>query len=89
MNKRVFSALPFLIAVVTAAAPALAKDCPPPEPSSRSARPQGRCEVGRLPSRPENLDQRALKGREGFIDLGNGTSVRMTGRVRGEVGFRR
>jgi hypothetical protein len=78
-------------AVVTmVSAPVLAKDCPV------AARVQGtpgkvptRCEVERLPQRPDQLDHRALKGEKGFLDLGNGTSVRITGRVRGDTLYRR
>ena len=38
---------------------------------------------------PSGLARRGQPGEEGFIDLGNGTRVRITGRVRADTLYRR
>jgi hypothetical protein len=77
-------------AILAAAGPALAKDCRIPEavpgiraqlpPECRNAVQTGQGKAGR---------REALPAKEGFIDLGNGTQVRVGGRVRVETGYRR
>jgi hypothetical protein len=37
----------------------------------------------------DEVSRDSLRGEQGFMDLGNGTSVRVGGRVRGEAGFSR
>ena len=73
--------------LVAAGGPAFAKDCriPDPAPGVRAQLPPeckssvqaGRTGVGR---------QEALQANQGFIDIGNGTRVRIGGRVRVEAG---
>lgn len=67
----------------------LAKECRMPDHPPGS-------EVRSLPSckdlargRSEAERQGSLRGNQGFIDLGNGTQVRINGRVRAEFGVRR
>jgi hypothetical protein len=69
--------------------PALAKECriPDPVPGVRAQLPpdcRDAVRRDRIEAAKENV-----KGNQGFIDLGNGTQVRIGGRVRGEVGISR
>jgi hypothetical protein len=84
--------LPIFLAalIVAAGSPALAKECRIPD-----ARPGIRVQ---LPPECRNLVQsgraeaerrEALRSDRGFINLGNGTQVRIGGRVRVEAGGRR
>ncbi|WP_230532168.1 hypothetical protein [Microvirga roseola] len=73
-------------AILLGAAPALAKECRMPElpPGARASLPPG-CDK----LLQKDAAEERLRGKDGFIDLGNGTSVRIGGRVRVEVGTRR
>lgn len=79
----------FVLSLV-GAGPAFAKDCRVPHlPRGQEIRLPPGCEetAGALRSKPQG--QERLRGEAGFVDLGNGTSVRIGGRVRAEMGFRR
>lgn len=69
------------------AGPALAKDCriPDPKPGQAIQVPDA-CKDA---LRPKNQQAEALKSDKGAIDLGNGTTLRMGGRVRGEMRWQR
>jgi len=71
-----------------AAAPALAKECRIPHlPPGMEVRVPPGCEEP-LPTKRAQADKReALKEDQGFIDLGNGTQLRIGGRVRSEMGW--
>ncbi len=80
--------LPLLL--IGAAGPALAKECRTPHfPPGMEVRLPPGCDepvpTGR--TRAERRD--GLGAEQGFIDLGNGTQVRIGGRVRAEMGFHR
>lgn len=68
------AAAPLAALALLAAAPVAAADCRPDRPAD--VRPSSDCAPAR--SRAD----RARAGRPGFIDLGNGTEVRIGGRVR-------
>ncbi|MBB3019786.1 hypothetical protein FHR70_002851 [Microvirga lupini] len=76
--------------LIGAAGPALAKDCRTPHlPPGMEVRLPPGCEEP-LPPRGSKEERRGgLKGEQGFIDLGNGTQVRISGRVRTEFGISR
>jgi len=66
---------------------AAARDCRPPAdlPPGVRGPDQPGCQARKAPGEP-----RAKRGREpGFVDLGAGTEVRISGRVRFEAGVRR
>lgn len=69
---------------------ALAKECRIPDvpPGVRIQLPPG-CEVSARGGTYEGQKSNHVRGNEGFIDLGNGTQIRVNGRVRAEVGIRR
>lgn len=73
-----------------AAAPALAKECRIPDaaPGVRIQLPPG-CDKDRRGTAERQIDERLAGGEPGFVDLGNGTKVRIGGRVRAEVGVSR
>lgn len=76
--------------LVSAGSPVLAKECRMPDvpPGVRIQVPpecRGRFESGRL----EAKRQDSLGADQGFIDLGNGTQVRIGGRIRAEGTARR
>ncbi len=73
-----------------AAAPALAKECriPDARPGVRAQLPPG-CEKDRRGTAERQVDERLAGGEAGFVDLGNGTKVRVGGRVRAEMGVGR
>jgi hypothetical protein len=77
-----------ILATVTGG-PALAKECRihNPAPGGRAQLPPG-CKEPARQDRFEAARQEYVKGNQGFIDLGNGTQVRIGGRVRAEVGVR-
>jgi len=66
---------------------ALAEDCriPDPKPGQAIQVPEA-CKDA---LRPKNKQVDALKSDQGAIDLGNGTTLRIGGRVRGEMGWKR
>ena len=69
---------------------ALAKECriPDPIPGAKAQLPPG-CRDTVRPDLSEAAKQDYVKRNQGFIDLGNGTQVRIDGRVRAEVGIGR
>lgn len=70
-------------------AAALAEDCRRPEPPPGVRIPEvADCKPSRPVAKP-NRDEPLRAGREaGFMDLGNGTQVRIGGRVRVDIGNR-
>ena len=84
--------LPVLSAILlfAASSSALAKECRTPDlsPGVKVRLPPG-CDDPIRTGRFEAEKQKSLKADQGFIDLGNGTQVRIGGRVRAETGFRR
>jgi hypothetical protein len=77
------------VLALTVSAPALAKECriPDPAPGVRAQLPpecRDAVRRDRFEAAKENV-----KGNQGFINLGNGTQVRIGGRVRAEVGVGR
>jgi hypothetical protein len=84
--------LPIILSLllIASAGPALAKECRTPHlpPGMEIRLPPG-CEEP-LPAGRSKAERRdGLRAEQGFIDLGNGTQVRITGRVRSEYGIRR
>jgi hypothetical protein len=72
------------IFLIGAAASAEAKDCRVPHVEGKHLpRPPSGCE---LPPKPSEAGR--LRQQNGFVDLGNGTQVRISGRVRLDVGAR-
>ena len=78
------------VLLIAAGGPALAKECRTPDlpPGVRVQLPPG-CKDPIRTGRAEAERQDSLKANQGFIDLGNGTQVRIGGRVRVEAGARR
>ena len=70
------------LALVLIAAPATAKDCPTPA-ERRGASTRASCVSRDLAPEPRQEHVRAGKA-PGFVDLGNGTEVRISGRVRAD-----
>jgi hypothetical protein len=70
--------------------PAFAKDCriPDPVPGVRAQLPPG-CKTSVQAGRAEAGRRDSLEANQGFVDIGNGTKVRIGGRVRVEAGARR
>jgi hypothetical protein len=68
---------------------ALAKECRTSDlpPGVQAQVPLG-CKAPLRRDRAEAGSQDRLRANEGFIDLGNGTQVRIGGRVRAEMGVR-
>ena len=79
----------FSLLLIASAGPALAKECRTPHlpPGMEIRLPPG-CEEP-LASRSKAERRDGLRADRGFIDLGNGTKVRISGRVRAEYGFSR
>lgn len=75
---------------LAAAGPAFAKDCRTPDvpPGVRIQLPPG-CSDPVRTGTPKREATERVHAENGFIDLGNGTKVKVSGRVRAEVGFRR
>ena len=76
--------------LISAVGPVLAKECRMPDvpPSVRVQVPpecRDRFGASRLEAKTEN----SLRSNQGFIDLGNGTQMRIGGRVRAEAMGRR
>ena len=80
--------LPLLL--IASGSPALAKECRTPHlPPGMEVRLPPGCEEP-LPASRSKAERRAgLRAEQGFIDLGNGTQVRISGRVRTEFGVSR
>jgi hypothetical protein len=81
----------FIAAVaLVAAVPAAAKECRMPDvpPGVRAQLPPG-CDRFDKAAAAKASEQSAARGEAGFIDLGNGTKVRIGGRVRAEMGVTR
>jgi hypothetical protein len=80
-------AFPLTWLAVAAMSPghAAAKDCRVPHVAAKYAvKPPSGCD---LPARSDEAVK--LKQQNGFVDLGNGTQVRIGGRVRMDTGIRR
>lgn len=85
MNLQTLLALPLLIAVCS---PALAKDCPVIDRrSGTQAERRPGCDIDRRAAQPAARE--SLRAERGVVDLGNGTTVRIGGRVRAEAAGRR
>ena len=80
----------FSLLLIVSAGPALAKECRTPHlpPGVEVRLPPG-CEEPLPASRSKAERRDGLRAEQGFIDLGNGTQVRISGRVRAEYGFSR
>jgi hypothetical protein len=75
--------------LMASAGPALAKECRTPHlPPGMEVRLPPGCEEP-LVSRPKAERRNGIRAEQGFIDLGNGTQVRISGRVRTEFGVSR
>jgi hypothetical protein len=76
--------------LMSAGSPAFAKECRMPDvpPGVRIQVPP-ECRDRFEPGRPEAKRQDSLRADQGFIDLGNGTQVRIGGRIRAEGTARR
>ena len=83
--------LPFVMAVllIGSVSSALAKECRTSDlpPGVQAQLPPG-CKAPLRADRTEAKSHDRLRAKEGFIDLGNGTQVRIGGRVRAEMGVR-
>ncbi|EIM24741.1 hypothetical protein [Microvirga lotononidis] len=76
--------------LICAASPALAKECRMPDlPPGVQVQVPSECRDRLLDRRAQAERQDSLKASPGFIDLGNGTQVRIGGRVRAEGMVRR
>lgn len=84
--------LPIVLSLllIASAGPALAKECRTPHlpPGTEVRLPPG-CEETPPAVRSKAQRQGNVRAEQGFIDLGNGTQVRISGRVRAEYGVRR
>ena len=79
----------FSLLLIASAGSALAKECRTPHlPPGMEVRLPPGCEEP-LPTSRSKGERRGLRAQQGFIDLGNGTQVRISGRVRAEYGFSR
>lgn len=84
---KIVSCLLMLLAMSTFPAGAAgAKDCRVPHPpGARAVKPPPGCD---LPAKSDRDAASRLKQDGGFVDLGNGTKVKIGGRVRVDVGAR-
>ncbi len=84
--------LPIVLAVllIGSVSSALAKECRTPDlpPGVQVQLPPG-CKPSLSAGRKEVQSPDRLRANDGFIDLGNGTQVRIGGRVRDVMGVRR
>ena len=73
-----------------AAGPAVAKECRMPDvpPGLRVQLPPG-CDRQERSAAADSPRQSGLRGESGFVDMGNGTRVRISGRVRVDMGASR
>ena len=78
------------VLLLASSGPALAKECRIPDapPGVRIQLPPG-CEVSARGGTYDGEKPNHVRGNQGFVDLGNGTQIRVNGRVRAEVGVRR
>ena len=80
----------FAILLLAAGSPVLAKECRMPDlPPGKEVRLPPGCEEPFDTGRSKAQRKGNLRTEQGFIDLGNGTEVRIGGRVRAETGFSR
>jgi hypothetical protein len=78
------------VLLIAAGGPALAKECRMPDvPPGVRVQVPPECRDRFQDRRTEAERQNSLRAGEGFIDLGNGTQVRIGGRVRAEATGRR
>jgi hypothetical protein len=85
---RLLSAIAALL--IVASGPVLAKECRMPDvPPGVRVQVPPECKDRFQDRRMEAERQDTLRASQGFIDLGNGTQVRIGGRVRAEVTGRR
>jgi hypothetical protein len=79
----------FAVLLVGSVSSALAKECRTSDlpPGVQVQLPPG-CKPPLRADRTKGRNQDRLRANEGFIDLGNGTQVRIGGRVRAEMGVR-
>jgi hypothetical protein len=73
-----------------AAGPAVAKECRMPDvpPGVRVQLPPG-CDRQKRSAAADSRRHHGLRGESGFVDIGNGTTVRIGGRVRVDMGASR
>jgi hypothetical protein len=84
--------LPIVLSLllIASAGSALAKDCRTPHlPPGMEVRLPSGCEEPLPAGRPKAERRGSHRAEQGFIDLGNGTQVRISGRVRAEFGVSR
>jgi hypothetical protein len=84
--------LPIVLSLllIASAGSALAKECRTPHlPPGMEVRLPPGCEEPLPAGRSKAQRQGNVRAEQGFIDLGNGTKVRISGRVRAEYGVRR
>jgi hypothetical protein len=84
--------LPIVLSLLLIASggPTLAKDCRMPHlPPGMEVRLPPGCDEPLPASRSKGERRDGLRAEQGFIDLGNGTQVRISGRVRTEFGVSR
>ncbi|MGO4571082.1 hypothetical protein [Microvirga sp. 2TAF3] len=81
---------PILALLLAGTMPAMAKDCRIPEGAlGPQVQALPGCKAPAKSKAPEARLQAGAGQGAGFVDLGNGTQVRVSGRVRAEGGFRR
>lgn len=79
----------FLTFLIVVASPAVAKECRMPDvPAGAHVQLPPECKATVRTRSTGVTTQDVLKADQGFIDLGNGTKVRVGGRIRAEVGVR-
>ena len=82
----------FVVALgfIAAVGPAAAKECRMPDvpPGVRVQLPPG-CDRQERSVAADSRRQDRIRGESGFVDIGNGTTVRIGGRVRVDMGVRR
>jgi hypothetical protein len=84
--------LPIILSLllIASSGPALAKECRTPHlPPGMEVRLPPGCEEPIPPARNRAERRDGLRAEQGFIDVGNGTQVRISGRVRTEFGVSR
>ncbi|QFU16688.1 hypothetical protein [Microvirga thermotolerans] len=76
-----------LVLVLVPAVQAFASECRMPKaPAGVELQVPPECRQPAAPERSRRESRESLAGEGGFVDLGNGTKVRIGGRVRAEVG---
>lgn len=79
----------FVSLLIVGAAPAVAKECRMPDvPQGVRVQLPPECRDSARMREPTLTNRDYLKAEEGFVDLGNGTRVRIGGRARAEMGIR-